>query len=34
MMEQGQKQWKNVEPVAKPLLQGLAKAYLDGRKGG
>ena len=29
MMEQGQKTWKNVEPVAKPLLTSLAKAYLQ-----
>jgi hypothetical protein len=29
MMEKGQKGWKTVEPVAKPLLAQLAKQYLE-----
>lgn len=33
MMEKGKKNWKNMEPVAKPLLGALAKAYLDGAHG-
>jgi len=28
MMEQGQKHWKTVEPIAKPMLSALAKKYL------
>lgn len=27
-METGQKHWKNVEPIAKPLLKQMAQAYL------
>jgi len=34
MMETGKKRWNQVEPVAKPLLGALAKAYLDGKGGG
>ena len=34
MMEKGKKTWKQAEPVAKPLLGALAKAYLDGAHGG
>jgi hypothetical protein len=34
MMETGKKHWNKVEPVAKPLLGALAKAYLEGNKGG
>ncbi|KAF2486656.1 hypothetical protein BDY17DRAFT_321432 [Neohortaea acidophila] len=30
IMEKGKTHWKTVEPVAKPLLGALAKAYLDG----
>jgi len=29
MMQKGQKGWKTVEPVAKPLLAQLAKQYLE-----
>jgi hypothetical protein len=29
MLEKGQKGWKSVEPVAKPLLAQLAKQYLE-----
>jgi hypothetical protein len=29
MMETGKKRWNQVEPVAKPLLGALAKAYLE-----
>jgi len=28
MMEKGQKNWEKVAPVAKPLLQQMANAYL------
>ncbi|KXL42807.1 hypothetical protein M433DRAFT_6141 [Acidomyces richmondensis BFW] len=28
MMEQGQKHWKTVEPIARPMLSALAKKYL------
>lgn len=34
MMEKGKKGWNQVEPMAKPLIGALAKAYLDGRGGG
>jgi len=28
-MEKGQHHWKKVEPMAKPILQQLAKKYLE-----